>query len=119
MAEKDELGRRGEDLAAQFLESLDLVVLARNWRCREGELDIIATDRVETLVICEVKTRAGTGYGTPIEAVTYAKRRRMRRLAQLWLSQTGLRHPLVRFDVIGIVWPLNEDPQILHVPEAF
>ncbi|RIJ76452.1 YraN family protein [Nakamurella silvestris] len=119
MAAKDVLGRRGEDLAAEFLESLGLVVLSRNWRCREGELDIVATDRVDTLVICEVKTRTGTGFGTPVEAVTYAKRRRLRRLAQLWLSQTGLRHATVRFDVVGVLWPPDAGPEIVHVPEAF
>jgi putative endonuclease len=63
-----ELGRRGEDLAASYLESHGLVVLSRNWRCREGELDLVLTDG-EQVVVCEVKTRAGTGFGTPAEAV--------------------------------------------------
>ena len=69
MAAKDELGRRGEALAAAWLEGQGLVVLARNWRCSEGELDIVATDR-RVVVICEVKTRSGERFGSPFERRT-------------------------------------------------
>src|ERR1700754_1854146 len=64
MAAKDVLGRRGEDLAAHYLEQRGLVVLSRNWRCRHGEIDLVATD-ARLLVVCEVKTRSGTRYGEP------------------------------------------------------
>lgn len=113
------LGRRGEELAAQYLTDLGLVVLERNWRCREGELDIVATDGIGRVYICEVKTRSGTGYGTPAEAVTRGKRRKIRRLAGLWLSAhlSGWR-PL-QFDVISVLWLPNEEPEITYLPGAF
>jgi len=120
MAAKDELGRRGEQLAAEYLTEQGLAVLARNWRCAEGELDIVATDGDSTVVFCEVKTRRGTGFGTPLEAVTRGKRRRIRRLAFLWLSSMKPCHWTVsRFDVIGILIPDGAAPQIEHVIEAF
>ncbi len=120
MAAKDELGRRGEELAADFLADQGLVILARNWRCAEGELDIVATDGVDTVVFCEVKTRRGTGFGTPVEAVTQAKRRRIRRLAYLWItSMRPAGWPILRFDVIGILMPDGGGPQLRHVAGAF
>lgn len=120
MAAKDDLGRRGEAIAADYLEGQGLAVLARNWRCGEGELDIVATDGDATVVFCEVKTRSGTGYGAPVEAVTQAKRRRIRRLAFLWLTTVKPRTwPILRFDVIGIVLPPDGRPQLRHVAEAF
>ncbi len=81
---RNELGRHGEDVAAQYLAERGMVVLSRNWRCREGELDLVATDR-KRLVVCEVKTRSGLGFGGPAEAVTPAKAARIRRLAVTWL----------------------------------
>lgn len=120
MAAKDDLGRRGEDLAAQYLTEHGLVVLSRNWRCSEGELDIVATDRVNTIVFCEVKTRRNTGFGTPAEAVTRAKRRRIRRLAMLWMAAlrpTGW--PALRFDVIGVLLRDGAAPELTHVTAAF
>lgn len=120
MAAKDDLGRRGETLAAEYLTAEGLVILARNWRCAEGELDIVATDGVNTLVFCEVKTRSGTGFGAPVEAVTRAKRRRIRRLAFLWLtSMRPAGWPQLRFDVIGIVLRDDAQPQLRHIAAAF
>ena len=74
MAAKDELGRRGEDEAVRYLEQRGLVVLSRNWRCRDGELDVVAVDG-DRLVVCEVKTRSGTRFGEPAEAVTRSQGR--------------------------------------------
>lgn len=123
MAAKDELGRRGEDLAAAWLQDNGLPVLVRNWRCPEGELDIVATDREndETIVVfCEVKTRSGAGYGSPFDAVTQGKRRKLRRLGLLWLAQPEVRgFPRMRFDVIGVLWRPGEQPTIEHRAEAF
>lgn len=120
MAAKDDLGRLGEELAAEHLTAQGLKVLARNWRCAEGELDIVATDGVSTVVFCEVKTRSGTGFGEPVEAVTRGKRRRIRRLAFLWLSSMKMcRYPIRRFDVIGVLLRDGAAPQIEHVVEAF
>lgn len=116
-----ELGRVGEQLAADHLEEQGLVVVARNWRCQNGEIDIIATDGIGTLVVCEVKTRRGIGYGTPAEAVTQDKRRRLRQLAGLYITSTCRRWPIVRFDVISVLYrPGSADqPEITHLIEAF
>lgn len=106
MRVKDAVGRFGEDVAAGFLERAGFVVLARNWRCREGELDIVARDG-DTLVFCEVKARSGTGFGTPAEAVTPVKARRLRVLAARWLAERRAEAPLrceaIRFDVVAVL----------------
>jgi putative endonuclease len=105
MHAKDALGRDGEQVAAEYLERSGLRILARNWRCSEGEIDIMAAER-RVLVVCEVKTRSSTRYGTPVEAITRAKRRRLRRLAVRWLAANGVLFDEVRIDVIG----LTRDP---------
>ena len=116
-----ELGRFGEQLAVDHLEGQGLVVVARNWRTQTGEIDIIATDGIGTLVVCEVKTRRGIGYGTPAEAVTQDKRRRLRQLAGLYITSTCRRWPIVRFDVISVLYRPEsaEQPQLTHLVEAF
>ena len=98
-----EIGAFGEQLAVEHLEALGMTILARNWRCRYGELDVIATDPSgRTLVFVEVKTRTGDGFGGLAEAVTGEKVRRLRRLAGLWLAQQESRWPALRLDVIGV-----------------
>ncbi|GAA0959093.1 YraN family protein [Frigoribacterium faeni] len=101
MAKKDELGQHGEDVAAEWLEAQGMRVVGRNWRCREGEIDVIALDGDEAVVI-EVKTRSGTGYGHALESVTATKLARLRRLAGAWRHE----HPGVgrglRIDVVAI-----------------
>jgi putative endonuclease len=77
-------------------------VVARNWRSRSGEIDLIAR-RGRLLVVCEVKTRSSTAYGSPAEAVTPVKRRRLRRLAAEWLAASGTRGVDVRFDVAAVL----------------
>src|SRR6476620_3995534 len=123
MAAKDVLGRRGEDVAAAWLERTGLLVLDRNWRCSEGELDIVATDPVgaeRVVVFCEVKTRIGDGYGSPFDAVTQGKRRKLRRLGLLWLAQPHVRgFPRMRFDVVGVLWRPGGEPTVDHRVEAF
>jgi putative endonuclease len=99
---KDVLGRQGEQLAADFLRKAGLIVLDRNWRCSQGEIDIVAADGA-TLVICEVKTRSGIRFGTPLEAVSRQKAWRQRRLAALWLRQQGALYDEIRIDVIGVL----------------
>jgi putative endonuclease len=98
------LGARGEDRAAAWYVQQGYEVLVRNWRCREGELDLIcAKDR--HLVVCEVKTRSSLAYGHPAEAVTATKQRRIRGLAARWLAEGG--PPFsprdVRFDVAAVL----------------
>ncbi len=102
MNAKDALGQLGEQLAATFLTEAGLTLLARNWRCKEGEIDIVALDAA-TLVICEVKTRSGVGFGTPVEAITWQKARRLRRLAAAWARQSGSFFDEIRIDVIGVL----------------
>jgi putative endonuclease len=99
---KDALGRQGEQLAADYLQRAGYRVLARNWRCTEGEIDIVIADR-RTLVAVEVKTRSGTGYGTPLEAVTRKKRSRLRRLAVQWVVAHGVLFDEVRVDVVAVL----------------
>ncbi len=99
---KDLLGRFGEEIAVRHLRESGLTILERNWRCGSGEIDIVARDGDE-LVICEVKTRSGSGYGMPQEAVTRVKAERLRRLAAEWLAVRELRPNSVRFDVIAVV----------------
>ncbi|HMS89056.1 MAG: YraN family protein [Acidimicrobiales bacterium] len=98
------LGAAGEDLAAAWYESNGYRILARNWRCREGEIDLVCLrDRV--VVICEVKTRSSDAFGHPAEAVTPAKQQRLRVLAGRWLEDGagGLRPRSVRFDVAAVL----------------
>jgi putative endonuclease len=119
-AGKDALGRYGEDLAAQHLQAAGLQLLDRNWRCSAGELDAVAREPDGTLVFVEVKSRSGTGFGEPAEAVSQAKARRIRRLACQWLE----RHPSagaaqLRFDVISVVRCRGEAPRVTHLRGAF
>ena len=96
------LGKYGESLAARRLARAGMTVLERNWRCgRTGEIDIVARDG-DALVVVEVKTRSGDGYGHPAEAVTHAKLARLRRLAAEWLAGHDLHPRSVRVDVIAV-----------------
>lgn len=113
-----ELGAHGERVAAAYLTRAGLRVLDRNWRCREGELDIVARDG-SALVFCEVKARRGTGYGLPVEAVTVAKRRRLRLLAQRWLAAHDEHAPEVRFDVVGVLVRRSGPAVVTHLRAAF
>ena len=111
---KDSLGRRGEQAAVEYLERAGLRILDRNWRCAEGEIDIVAAER-QVLVICEVKTRSSTQYGSPLEAITRGKRTRLRRLAVRWLVAHGVLFDEVRIDVIGLVRDESGRYRIEHV----
>ena len=113
-----DLGARGERIAVAHLTDAGLRVLDRNWRCREGELDLVARDG-DALVFCEVKTRRGTGYGHPVEAVTPAKRRRIRVLAQRWLAAHDEHAPVVRFDVVGVLVHRDGPAVVTHLRGAF
>jgi putative endonuclease len=92
------LGRAGEDAALAAYESRGFHVVARNWRCALGELDLVVHRR-GLLVFCEVKTRAGVAFGGAFEAVTREKRARLRRLAEAFLLSERPAHTEVRFDV--------------------
>jgi putative endonuclease len=95
------VGEVGEDLAAAWYEAAGYEVLDRNWRCGEGELDLVCR-LGRTVVVCEVKTRRSAAYGAPVEAVTWAKQRRVHRLGVRWLREHGVRCRQVRFDVASV-----------------
>ena len=114
MHPKDMLGRRGEQLAAEFLQQAGFRVLDRNYRCAEGEVDIVAADH-RTLVACEVKTRSSVRYGTPIEAVDTRKLRRLRRLAVRWAASHGVIFDSLRVDVVGVLKSPDGQFTIEHV----
>jgi putative endonuclease len=114
----DELGRRGEELAAEYLVGTGLVLLSRNWRCRDGEVDVIATDG-ERLIVCEVKTRSGTGYGEPSEGVTPVKAARIRRVAAAWLRTYRVGWCEIRFDIVAVLCPPEGPVTVEHLQGAF
>ena len=120
------LGQRGEDIAADHLERAGWRIVARNYRVREGEIDVIAT-RDSTLAFCEVKTlvqrgRSQRGPANPIESVGYDKQARVRRMARRWLAaqEEALGVANLRLDVIGIVLsPAGELLRLEHIEGAF
>jgi putative endonuclease len=97
------LGRHGEDRAARWYAQQGYEVLARNWRCPEGELDLVLR-RGSTVVVCEVKARSSARYGSPLEAVDRRRQARLRRAAARWLAtEAPFRPAVVRFDVAAVV----------------
>jgi putative endonuclease len=118
MAAKDTLGRRGEAIAARHLQSRGLSILDRSWRCPQGEIDLVARDGDE-LVFVEVKTRAGLGYGHPLESITAAKLARLRRLAAAWCEAHPGGHDHVRIDAIGVIAPADGSVQVEHLERVF
>jgi putative endonuclease len=119
-------GRAGEDLARRFLRRRGLKILARNYRCPAGEVDLIALDGstrkqtgAQTLCFIEVKTRKSDRYTTPASAVDAEKRRRIRRVARHYLSRRPTEGYNVRYDIVAIVWPEDGQPRIDFHPNAF
>jgi putative endonuclease len=110
-------GKRGEDIAEQFLRKAGYKLVERNYRCAAGEVDLIALDG-RVIVFVEVKTRSGDRFGNPLEAVEWRKQRKIVRAAQFFLSQKGLHQRDARFDVVGISWP-GEEPMVEHIKNAF
>jgi putative endonuclease len=108
------VGQYGEKVAAAHLESAGFEVLARNWRCARGEIDIVALDG-DCLVVCEVKTRRSAACGGPLEAVTPAKVDRLRRLAATWLAAQDRYFRQVRIDVVAVHRPARGPAQVEHL----
>ncbi|MEO5536008.1 MAG: YraN family protein [Pseudolysinimonas sp.] len=120
MAEKDELGMRGERIAENALARLGYEILDRNWRCPEGEVDLVARDG-DAVVVIEVKTRSSTMFGHPFESITPRKLARLRRLATSWLHAHG---PVagttrIRIDAIGVIAPRDAPASIEHLEGIF
>jgi len=109
------LGAFGEDVAARHLREQGMVVLDRNWRCAEGEIDLVLRDG-PVLVVCEVKTRSSLACGTPHEAVPDSKLERLQRLGQRWLAAQGFEPPGgTRVDLVAVLRPRTGATCVEHV----
>lgn len=123
MARKDDLGRLGEECAARYLTDAGYLVVARNWRCAQGEIDLV-TRLGDELVFVEVKTRSSVRFGHPFEAITIEKLARLRRLAAAWCEESHAtagtpRWLRIRIDVVGVVAAPGEAPVIEHLRGVF
>ena len=116
--QRQAVGAYGERLASRHLEAAGLVVLARNWRCGEGEVDLILLDGAD-VVFCEVKTRRSGRFGAPAEAVGGAKVRRLRRVAACWLAQSSRQPREIRFDVVSVRPQPRGASVVEHLRAAF
>ncbi|HYA68416.1 MAG TPA: YraN family protein [Acidimicrobiales bacterium] len=115
------LGLRGEEAVEHWYRDRGYAIVARNWRCEVGEIDLIVQAVPGMVALCEVKTRSSTAYGSPFDAVTAAKRRRLRRLAARWLASgaAGSGYVQIRFDVAA-VWAGPSGTLVVEViEEAF
>ena len=101
-----QLGKKGEDVATTFLQSIGYKIIDRNFRCKQGEIDIIAKDK-EEYVFVEVKTRTSTKYGRPAEAVNYLKKQHIYKVAKYFLYKYKLQNYSIRFDVIEVFYCKN------------
>ena len=108
------LGEYGERLAERHLRARGMVVLDRNWRCPEGEIDLVLRDG-DVLVVCEVKTRSSLECGTPHEAVDATKLERLRRLAVRWADAHQVAPPDLRVDLVAVLRPLRGPSTLEHV----
>lgn len=123
MAAKDELGRWGEDHAAAYLTRAGYIIIDRNWRCTQGEIDIIATDGRDTVFV-EVKTRSGLRFGHPLEAITTSKLARLQRLARAWCDENPMpdvraARRSIRIDAVAIVRRPGNTPVVEHLQRVY
>lgn len=112
------LGARGERAAARHLRKLRYRIVARNYRCESGEIDLICTDD-DTIVFVEVKTRSSDDAQDPREAIRPSQWRRVHSAARYFLMERSAQNQPCRFDVVTVVWPARGSPQIEHFPDAF
>ena len=119
MADKDVLGRAGEDRAARYFEALGFTVLARNWRCRDGEIDLVVADR-SAVVVVEVKTRRDEGFGHPFEAIDARKRGRLWRLSIAWASahRELVQGRRLRIDAVGLIGADPRTARLEHLVDV-
>lgn len=113
-AQRKAIGDYGERLAARFLVNAGFVILDRNWRCSQGELDIVAAEDA-LLVACEVKTRSSARFGTPFEAITPAKAGRLQRLVRLWAHEHEFHYSEARVDVVTVVRGVRGAGTVEHI----
>lgn len=113
------LGNFGEKQAARYLRTRNYKILQQNYRCRYGEIDIIAKDTENTLVFIEVKTRSSEKYGRGMESVTSKKQQRLKKTSLYFLQKNKIFFEGLRFDVIDILKKQGKPPKILHIKNAF
>lgn len=116
MDNRQQTGRRGEDIATAYLLERGYTILGRNWRCPAGELDVIA-QKDNVLVFVEVRARRTARFGRPEESITPAKQTRLIALAQTYLQQSQLTPPAWRIDVAA-VWLSAGPPQVNYIENA-
>jgi putative endonuclease len=112
------LGVRGESVAARHLEREGWSILHRNFRMGRKEIDLVAR-RGEVVAFVEVKSRAGSGYGHPLEAITWRKRREIQQVASSWVHRFGREGDVYRFDAVAVMWLPGRDPEVEHVEDAW
>ncbi len=100
---------------ANYLIRRGWEVLDRNWRTAAGEVDLVCRDPDGVVVVCEVKSRRGTGRGSPLEAITHAKAARLRRLAAVWARAQQSPVPALRVDALGVLWHPDGTASVQHV----
>jgi putative endonuclease len=113
-----ETGRAGEDIAARYIEEKGWTIIDRNYRFMKAEADIVAYDGKQIIVV-EVKTRSGTGFGEPEESVDDRKKKQLYKATQAWLYERKMEGAPVRFDVIAVILKKGADPEIRHHEGAF
>jgi putative endonuclease len=111
-------GQQGEACALHYLQQQGYRIQCRNYRCRQGEIDIIAWDGA-TLVFVEVKSKGQLRFGAPQGMVDWRKQQKLTRVAMAYVQQQGLHNTAVRFDVVAIVFPPGGTPEVTHLPAAF
>lgn len=112
------LGDRGEEIAARHLRERGWAVLDRNFRLGRKEIDLVAR-RGEVVAFVEVKTRGGAGYGHPLEAITWKKRREIGQVAQAWIDRHGREGDVYRFDAVAVLVGGGGEPVVEHVEDAW
>jgi len=115
---RQNLGETGEAIASAFLEKNGYTILAQNYRCRFGEIDIIARES-DYLVFVEVKTRTGVSHGHPLDAVTFKKQKQISKVAQYYLAEKNLFDTAARFDVVSVILSKNSPVNVEVVTNAF
>jgi putative endonuclease len=114
-----ELGRRGEEEAARYLQREGWTILERNARIGRCEVDLIVA-RGMVLAFVEVKSRSGIGFGAPLDSITPRKMRHIARVAAGWIRERGLPPGTeIRFDAVGVLWARDAPPRIVHEPDAW
>lgn len=117
---KQELGKFGEDRVKEYLNNNDYIILSKNFRCRFGEIDIIARDiEKNEIVFFEVKTRNNSSYGTPAESINKYKKNHIYKTAEYFVHRFHLEQEFMRIDVIEVYMKKDKSFYMNHIKQAF